>query len=64
MALLLHDISLAFPLPYEELAVFLGTHRDPLTACVETNGVDPVLGDLERLDRLKVVEVIDTKNAV
>lgn len=64
VTLLLHHVRFALPFPDEQLALFAGAQRDPLSLHVNANCVDLVLSDLERMDWLEVIKVVNAENTV
>lgn len=64
MALLLQDISLTLPLPNEELAFLFGGEGDPIARVIDTDRVDLLLGDLERVNSFHRVHVEQTEDTV
>jgi hypothetical protein len=49
MALLLDNIGFTFPLPDKQLTLLSTAEGNPFSGSVQTNSVNPILSDLERM---------------
>jgi hypothetical protein len=64
VSLLFQDIRLALPLPHKELTLLFTSHGNPVGLSIDSNAIDLVLRDLERVNRLKGVEVIQAEHTI
>ena len=64
VALLLHDVGLALPLPDEQLAQTGTSQRDPVAGGVDGHRADLLVRDLERVDQVDVGHLVQQEGAV
>ena len=64
MALLLQNVRLTLPLPYEELPLLFAPHGDPVSLCIYRYAVDLVLRYLEGVNGLECVKIVQTEHSI
>ena len=64
MALLLENVGLTLPLPYEKLALLFARQCDPVTGRVDGYAVNLVLRDLEGMYGVERVKVVKAEHSI